>query len=69
METKKEYTAPELTVVTFKTERGYAASSNNSLAALQMLSNALSGLTGGNMEAWDFDQNDNTFDDNAIDWS
>ena len=23
---KKEYTAPELTVVTFKTERGYAAS-------------------------------------------
>ena len=68
METKKEYTAPELTVVTFKTERGYAASSNNALAALQMLSNAL-GLSGGNIEAWDFDQNDNTFDDNAIDWS
>lgn len=26
METKKEYIAPELTVVSFKTERGYAAS-------------------------------------------
>jgi len=26
METKKEYMAPELTVVTFKTEKGYAAS-------------------------------------------
>ena len=27
MKDKKEYTAPELTVVTFKTERGYASSS------------------------------------------
>lgn len=26
METKKQYTAPKLTVVTFKTERGYASS-------------------------------------------
>lgn len=68
METKKEYTAPELTVVTFKTERGYAASSNNALAALQMLSNALTGLTGGNMEAWDYSSTDNTFDEDAIEW-
>ena len=26
METKKQYTTPELTVVTFKSERGYAGS-------------------------------------------
>lgn len=69
METKKEYTAPELTVVTIKSERGYAASSTNPLAAIQMLANALTGLSGGNMEAWDFDENDNTFDNNAIEWS
>lgn len=66
METKKEYTAPELTVVTFKTERGYAAS--NPLAALSVLS-TLIGLNTGSMETWSFDENDNTFDDNTIDWS
>lgn len=66
METKKEYTAPELTVVTFKTERGYAAS--NPLAALTVLS-TLIGLNTGSMETWSFDENDNTFDDNTIDWS
>jgi hypothetical protein len=66
METKKEYTAPELTVVSFKTERGYAAS--NPLAALSVLS-TLIGLNTGSMETWSFDENDNTFDDNTIDWS
>ena len=66
METKKEYTATELTVVTFKTERGYAAS--NPLAALSVLS-TLIGLNTGSMETWSFDENDNTFDDNTIDWS
>ena len=66
METKKEYIAPELTVVTFKTERGYASS--NPLAAISLL-NTLIGLNTGNMEAWSFDENDNTFDDNTIDWS
>ncbi len=66
METKKEYTAPELTVVTFKTERGYAAS--NPLAALSVLS-TLIGLNTGSMETWSFDENDNTFDDNTIEWS
>lgn len=65
METKKEYIAPELTVVTFKTERGYAASN---LAALSVLS-TLIGLNTGSMETWSFDENDNTFDDNTIDWS
>lgn len=69
METKKEYIAPELTVVTVKSERGYSASSENPLAALQMLADALSGLNGGNMESWTFDQEDQTFDDNTITWS
>ena len=69
METKKEYIAPELTVVTVKSERGYSASSDNHLAALQMMVDALSGLNGGNMESWTFDQEDQTFDDNTITWS
>ena len=66
METKKEYIAPELTVVTFKTERGYAAS--NPLAALGLL-NQLIGLSTGNMEEWNFSESDNTFDENRIEWS
>ena len=68
METKKEYIAPELTVVTVKSERGYSASSDNPLAALQMIVDAI-GLNGGNMESWTFDQEDQTFDDNTITWS
>jgi len=68
METKKVYTAPELTVVTCRVEQGYAASSTNPLAALQVLSSLLTGLNGGNMEAWDFDQTDNTFGQDAINW-
>ena len=31
MKDKKEYIAPELTVVTFKTERGYAASADGAV--------------------------------------
>jgi hypothetical protein len=57
METKKEYIAPELTVVEFKTERGYAASQ---LDVLQFASQLFS-LQSGNMEAWTVD--DNTFDE------
>lgn len=68
MDTKKEYTAPQLTVVTIKSERGYAASSDNPLAALQMLSNALTGLTGGNIETWDFQEDNTTFNDETINW-
>ena len=69
METKKEYTAPELTVVTFKTERGYAASSNNPLAALNMLANALTGLKGGNMEAWTIDEDETFTESGGFEWS
>lgn len=57
METKKEYIAPELTVVEFKTERGYAASQ---LDVLQFATQLFS-LQSGNMEAWTVD--DNTFDE------
>ena len=66
METKKEYIAPELTVVSFKTERGYAAS--NPFAAFKLLT-SLVGMNSGNMEEWNFDQNDDTFGDDAISWS
>lgn len=66
METKKEYIAPELTVVTFRTERGYA-SSPNPLAALQIL-NAFTGLSGGNIETFTFDQTDQTFDGSGFGW-
>ena len=69
METKKEYTAPELTVVTFKTERGYAASSNNPLAALNMLANTLTGLNGGNMEAWTIDEDETFTESGGFEWS
>ena len=65
METKKEYIAPELTVVTFKTERGYAASN---LAALSLL-NQLIGLSTGNMQEWEFNENDETFNESTIHWS
>ena len=62
METKKEYIAPELTVVEFKTERGYAASQ---LDVLRFAS-ALFGLQSGNMETWTVD--DNTFNDEGFTW-
>lgn len=55
METKKEYIAPELTVVEFKTERGYAASQ---LDVFQFATQLLN-LQSGNMETWDV--TDNTF--------
>ncbi|MBQ8703200.1 MAG: hypothetical protein IJ524_02360 [Bacteroidales bacterium] len=35
-EEKKQYEAPQLTVVTFRTERGYAASSLNALLFWQL---------------------------------
>lgn len=58
METKKEYIAPELTVVTIKAERGYAASN---LYTVRILNQLLGSLTGSNMEAWG--PEDNSFND------
>lgn len=40
MDTKKEYLAPELTVVSFKTERGYAASNQPLSQLVEALSYA-----------------------------
>lgn len=51
METKKEYMAPELTVVSFKTERGYAAS-NPVNQLLQTLS-ALAGFNAFGIQEWE----------------
>ena len=64
MDTKKEYIAPELTVVSFKTERGYAAS--DSFKILGILSSFLT-LGTGSMEAFTFDETDQTFT-NDINW-
>ena len=60
MDTKKEYTAPELTVVTFKTERGYASSTNR-LTDLLFGGPLFDGQSSGNTEAWDYNENDRTF--------
>lgn len=62
METKKEYIAPELTVVEFKTERGYAASQLDVLRFATQLFN----LSSGNMETWEVDNN--TFNDEGFNW-
>ena len=49
MDTKKEYIAPELTVVSFKTERGYAASQ-----PLSQLVNALTSVFNAyGIQTWD----------------
>ena len=51
METKREYIAPELTVVTFKTERGYGAS-DISLTSLRVIANAFTPNINSNQEVW-----------------
>ncbi len=64
MKTKKEYIAPELTVVSFKTERGYASSQ---YATFDILNSLLGNLTGSNMEVFQVD-NTGTFEDANITW-
>jgi hypothetical protein len=59
METKKEYMAPELTVVTVKAERGYAASNLSTVRILNQLLGL--NLGGGSMEEWY--PEDNSFND------
>ena len=57
MKTKKQYTAPELTVVTFKAEQGYAQS-QRSLTSFQI--NTLLGLSKpvvSSQETWAIDEN------------
>ena len=65
METKKEYIAPELTVVTVKMERGYAASN---LYTVNILSNLLGTLTGSNMEVWSAEENQAFTETNGFTW-
>lgn len=59
---KKQYIAPELTVVTFKTERGYAFSNpsvvqNNAINAIKIMlgGGAIENISAG--EDWDIDNN------------
>jgi len=54
METKKQYTAPELTVVTFKVERGYA---NSQLQAFKILAGALNPGLNSTQETWTSEEN------------
>jgi hypothetical protein len=58
MKNKKEYISPELTVVEFKTERGYASSTLN----LKLIS-AIIGINNFQQEIWTID--DNTFGSNG----
>ena len=62
MNTKNQYIAPELTVVTFKTERGYALSTppvvqNNAINAIKIMlgSAPVENISTG--EAWSVDEN------------
>ena len=57
MKTKKQYTAPELTVVTFKAEQGYAQSR---LSQTSFWINTLLGLSKpvvSSQETWAIDEN------------
>lgn len=65
METKKEYIAPELTVVTFKSELGYASSGPE---VLQVVNSLLGSLTGGNIEGWTYESTDETFNNSGFNW-
>jgi hypothetical protein len=64
METKKEYMAPELTVVSFKTERGYAGSG---FSAFQLLS-AMIGIDNSNIETMELYSGTDAFDQNELAW-
>lgn len=55
METKKQYTAPELTVVTFKVEQGYAAS--DPLQSLRIFSEAFAPGLNSTQETWTSEEN------------
>ena len=65
MKTKKEYIAPELTVVTFQTELGYANSVLQS--TVRMLTDAMGLFNGYGQEVWT-EETDN-LGGNDWDWS
>lgn len=64
METKKEYIAPELTAVSVKTERGYAASIPSKLS---ILTDLLGVPTEGVFEDWG--TTDESLNDGNLTWS
>lgn len=65
MNTKKIYTTPTLTVVTFKAERGYAESLFSRARTVSITSLFSSGPVISNQENWSAEQN--LFDDNTWD--
>lgn len=65
METKKEYIAPELTAVSVKAERGYAASIPSKLS---ILSDLLGVPTEGVFETWETTE-DQSFNNTGFNWS
>lgn len=65
METKKEYIAPELTVVEFKSERGYASSGPD---VLQVLNSLLGQISSSNIEGWEYNENNESFNNNDFNW-
>ena len=54
MESKKQYIAPELTVVTFKTEKGYASSEPETPFLMRLFGSA-DGYNSQGQEEWDTD--------------
>ena len=65
METKKEYIAPELTAVSVKAERGYAASVP---IKLSVVADLLGFPTEGVFETWETTE-DQSFNDASFNWS
>ena len=65
MDTKKEYLAPELTVVSFKTERGYAASNQPLSQLVEALSAAFNAY---GIQTWE-DEIDVSGSSEWSDWS
>ena len=60
MKEKKKYIAPELTVVEFKTERGYASSGSELTKVLRIFALAGTLDVSSTQEIWSLDEN-NTF--------
>lgn len=66
METKKEYMSPELTIVAFMVEYGYALSSPEKRISLLNLYEDME--SSGEVENWCYDNEDQTFGNDNISW-
>ncbi len=67
METKKEYTAPQLTVVTLKSELGYASSNFGVLEVLNSVLGTL-GTGSSSMEGWTLDESNSFNGEGGSPW-